>query len=172
MNKQILRNMVVTLDYNVKNTEGEIVDEGREPMVYLHGGYNDIFPKIEESLHEKCVGETVTLNLQADEAFGEYDPELVQVEPRTIFPKDLQVGMEFEGGQAGDEDSFVVYRVTAVEKNKVVLDGNHPLAGMALIFSCTVTDIRPASEEELERGYVGDDDEEDEDEDVDEPTRH
>jgi FKBP-type peptidyl-prolyl cis-trans isomerase SlyD len=80
---------------------------------------------------------------------------MVQVEPRKDFPRELEVGMQFEGGpEEGEEDEFVIYRVTEIADDKVVLDGNHPLAGMALVFTCTVTAIRPASAEELEHGHV------------------
>lgn len=160
MNNQVLRNTVVTLDYNVTDPDGNVVDEGREPLVYLHGGYGDIFDRIEEALQEKCVGETVKVKLQPDEAFGEYDESLVMIEPRKDFPKELQVGMQFEGAPEGasDED-FVIYRVTDITDDKVVLDGNHTLAGMALIFTCTVTAVRPASDEEIEHGHVHEADE-------------
>ncbi|MBL0355201.1 MAG: peptidylprolyl isomerase [Dechloromonas sp.] len=160
---QVARNSVITLDYHVTDPDGEVVDEGREPLVYLHGGYEDIFPKIEEALQGKKIGESVNVKLQPDEAFGDYDAEMVQVEPRKDFPKELEVGMQFEGGpEEGDDDDFVIYRVTEIADDKVVLDGNHPLAGMALIFTCTVTAIRDASAEELEHGHVhsGDNDEE------------
>lgn len=159
MNMLVEKNSIVTIDYHVTDPDGEVVDEGREPLVYLHGGYDDIFPKIEEALQGKKVGDSITVKMQPDDAFGDYDAELVQVEPRKDFPKELQVGMQFEGGEEGDEDSFIIYRVTDIAEDKVVLDGNHPLAGMALIFTCTVTAIRPASAEELEHGHVhhGDD---------------
>lgn len=161
MNLQVAKNHVITLDYHVTDPEGEVVDEGRDPIVYLHGGYEDIFPKIEVALQGKVVGESVQVKLQPDEAFGEYDPSLLQVEPRKDFPKELQVGMQFEGGpEEGDEDDFVIYRVTAIEDDKVMLDGNHPLAGTALVFTCTVTAIRPASAEEVEHGHVHDPDDE------------
>ncbi len=163
MNMQVSRNSVITLDYHVTDPDGDVVDEGREPLVYLHGGYEDIFLKIEEALQGKTVGESVKVKLQPDEAFGDYDAEMVQVESRKDFPKELEVGMQFEGGpEEGEEDELVIYRVTEIADDKVVLDGNHPLAGMALIFTCTVTAIRPASVEELEHGHVhtGDDDEE------------
>lgn len=161
MNMQIAKNTVVNLDYNVTDSDGQVVDEGREQLIYLHGGYDDIFPLIEEELHGKGVGETIKVKLQPDEAFGEYDAELVQLEPRKDFPKEIEVGMQFEGGpEDGEDDDFVIYRVTEIADNKVVLDGNHPLAGMALIFTCTVTAVRPASAEEIEHGHVhgGDDD--------------
>ena len=155
MNTQVAKNTVVTLDYNVTDPDGELVDAGKEPLVYLHGGYDDIFPKIEEAVHGKAIGETVKVKLLPDEAFGEYDEQLVQVEPRDSFPKEIQVGMQFEGAPEGtDDDDFVIYRVTDIADDKVVLDGNHPLAGMALIFTCTVTSVRPASAEELSHGHV------------------
>ncbi|WP_281983296.1 FKBP-type peptidyl-prolyl cis-trans isomerase [Azonexus hydrophilus] len=162
MNQLVARNTVITLDYHVTDPDGEVVDEGRDPLVYLHGGYDDIFPKIEEALQGKSVGESVQVKLQPDEAFGEYDPQLVQIEPRKDFPKELQVGMQFEGGpEDGSDEEFVIYRVTDIEGDKVVLDGNHPLAGSALVFTCTVTAIRPASADEIEHGHVhGADDEE------------
>ena len=155
MSMQVAKNTVVTLDYSVTDPDGELVDAGQEPIVYLHGGYDDIFPKIEEALHGKSIGESVQVKLQPDEAFGEYDAEMVQIEPRADFPKELQVGMQFEGGpEGGDGDDFIIYRVTDIANDKVVLDGNHPLAGMALVFTCTVTAIRPASAEEIEQGHA------------------
>jgi FKBP-type peptidyl-prolyl cis-trans isomerase SlyD len=162
MSLEIARNSVVTLEYHVTDPEGEVVDEGREPIIYLHGGYDDIFPKIEEALQGKTVGESVQVKLQPDEAFGEYDSSLVQIEPRQDFPKELQVGMQFEGGpEDGEDDDFVIYRVTDIAGDKVVLDGNHPLAGMALVFTCTVSGVRPASAEEVEHGHVHRPDDED-----------
>ena len=152
---QVAKNTVVTLDYNVTDSDGELVDAGKEPLVYLHGGHDDIFPKIEEAVQDKKVGETVKVKLQPEEAFGDYDEELIQIESRDQFPKELQVGMQFEGGpEGGDDDDFIIYRVTDIADDTVVLDGNHPLAGMSLIFTCTVTAVRPASEEELAHGHV------------------
>ena len=155
MNMQVAKNTVVTLDYNVKDPDGVLVDAGQEPLVYLHGGYDDIFPKIEEALQDKKVGEAVIVKLQPDEAFGEYDADLIQVESRKGFPKELEVGMQFEGTpDGGDDDDLLIFRVTEIADDKVVLDGNHPLAGMALVFTCTVTAVRPASEEEIAHGHV------------------
>ena len=157
MNMQVVKNTVVTLDYNVTDPDGELVDAGKEPLVYLHGGYDDIFPMIEEALQGKKIGESVVVKMQPDDAFGEYDADLIQIEPRKSFPKELQVGMQFEGlPEGGDEDEVMIYRVTEVADDRVVLDGNHPLAGMALIFTCTVTAVRPASVEEIEHGHIHD----------------
>jgi FKBP-type peptidyl-prolyl cis-trans isomerase SlyD len=131
------------------------VDEGRDPLIYLHGGYDDIFPKIEEALQGKQAGDAVQVKLQPDEAFGEYDADLVQIEPRSSFPEVLEVGMQFEGAPPGsEEDDLVIYRVTDIVDDKVMLDGNHPLAGLALVFSCTVSEVRAASDEEIAHGHV------------------
>lgn len=157
MTMQVVKNTVVTLDYSVTDPEGELVDAGKEPLVYLHGGYDDIFPMIEEALQEKKVGESVVVKMQPDDAFGEYDAELIQIEPRSAFPKELQIGMQFEGlPEGGDEDEVTIYRVTEIADDRVVLDGNHPLAGMALVFTCTVTAVRPASAEEIAHGHIHD----------------
>lgn len=158
MNMQVVKNTVVTLDYSVTDPDGELVDAGQEPLVYLHGGYDDIFPMIEEAVHDKKVGESVVVKMQPDDAFGEYDAELIQVEPRKGFPKELQVGMQFEGVPDSDDDDILIYRVTEIADDRVVLDGNHPLAGMALVFTCTVTAVRPASAEEIEHGHIHDGD--------------
>ena len=157
MNMQVIKNTVVTLDYNVTDPDGELVDSGKEPLVYLHGGYDDIFPMIEEALQCKKVGETVVVKMQPDDAFGEYDADLIQVESRKDFPKELQVGMQFEGlPEGGEDDDALIYRVTEIAEDRVVLDGNHPLAGMALVFTCTVTAVRPASAEEIAHGHIHD----------------
>ncbi|MDR3298550.1 MAG: peptidylprolyl isomerase [Candidatus Accumulibacter sp.] len=159
MNTQVTKNTVVTLDYNVTDPDGTIVDAGKEPLVYLHGGHGDIFPRIEEALQGKGIGETVVIKMQPDDAFGEYDAGLVEVEPLQDFPKELQVGMQFEGlPEGGHDDDASIYRVTEIAGDRVVLDGNHPLAGMALIFTCTVTAVRPASAEEIAHGHIHDGD--------------
>ena len=100
MNTQVAKNTVVTLDYNVTDPDGELVDAGKEPLVYLHGGYDDIFPKIEEAVQGKKIGESIVVKLLPDEAFGEYDDSLIQVEPADAFPKEIQVGMSRERRRA------------------------------------------------------------------------
>jgi FKBP-type peptidyl-prolyl cis-trans isomerase SlyD len=152
---QIGPKTVVTIAYQVTDPDGEMVDAGERPIVYLHGGYDDIFPKIEEALQGKQTGDAIQVKLQPDEAFGEYDADLVQIEPRNSFPEILEVGMQFEGAPPGSEDDdFVIYRVTEIIEDKVMLDGNHPLAGLALVFSCTVSDVRAATDEEVGHGHV------------------
>ena len=150
----VIKNSVVTLNYRVTNPEGVEVDDGKEPLIYLHGGHDDLFPKLEEALDGKTIGDTVTVRLHADEAFGEYDPELVQIEPLDKLPEEIEVGMEL-AGEATDEDNddeVIVYRVTEINGDEATLDGNHPLAGQALVFTCTVAAVRPATAEELANG--------------------
>ena len=150
---QVVKNSVVTLNYRVTNPEGVEVDDGKEPLIYLHGGYDDLFPKLEEALDGKTIGDTVTVRLHADEAFGEYDPELVQIEPLDKLPEEIEVGMELEGEATDeDDDEVIVYRVTEINGDEATLDGNHPLAGQALVFTCTVAAVRPATAEELANG--------------------
>ncbi len=150
---EIIKNTVVTLDYTVRDPEGNVVDDGANPLVYLHGGYDAIFPLLEEKLHGMKVGEKLNIKLQPDDAFGEYDESLVLVEDRELFPADIEVGMAFERvGDDGEDD--MLFRITDIADKKVVVDGNHPLAGMALVFDVTVREVRQASAEELEHGHV------------------
>jgi FKBP-type peptidyl-prolyl cis-trans isomerase SlyD len=150
MKTQVVKNMIVTLAYKVTDTDGVLIDDGQAPLVYLHGGYDDIFPMIEEAMEGKCIGDSVSVTMEPDDAFGEYDDELIEIEPRSRFPSDLQVGTQFEGTSDDEDDQDPhIYRVTDIHDDEVVLDANHPLAGMALVFNCTVTDISPASADML-----------------------
>lgn len=150
----IARNTVVTLNYKVTDTDGNPVDDGATPIVYLHGGYGGIFDRIEEELQGKDVGTQLEVKLVPEEAFGDYDAELVNIEARTLFPDNIEVGMQFERADDEDDNDGVLYTITDIADDKVVVDGNHPLAGVALIFSCTVTDVRAASDEEVSHGHV------------------
>ncbi|BCS53418.1 peptidylprolyl isomerase [Geobacter sp. SVR] len=143
----IAKNTVVILSYKVSDLDGEVIDEGAEPLVYLHAGYEDIFPRIEAALEGKSVGDKITVTLQPGEAFGEYDAELVRVEPASIFSEPVEIGMQLESDENEDGP---IFRVTDIAGDKVVLDGNHPLAGMVLVFECTVETVRPATAEEIE----------------------
>lgn len=150
---EIVKNTVVTLECKVSDPDGNVVDDGATPLVYLHGGYDAIFPLLEEKLHGLNEGEKLNIKLQPDDAFGEYDESLVLVEDRELFPSNVEVGMAFERvGDDGEDD--MTFRVTDVADKKIVVDGNHPLAGMALIFDILVKEVRMATAEELEHGHV------------------
>jgi FKBP-type peptidyl-prolyl cis-trans isomerase SlyD len=151
----IEKNTVVTLRYTVKDVEDVTVDAGDQPLQYLHGDYDGIFPLIEEALEGKAVGETIEINLQPEDAFGLYQVELMKIEQRSLFPADLEVGTLFEGKpEGGTDDDIVIYRVTDIGEETVIVDGNHPLAGVPLVFAAEVIDVRAATAQEIEHQHV------------------
>ena len=158
---KIEKNTIVSLRYKLTDAQNNVIEEPDSPMVYLHGGYEGTFPKIETLLDGQDIGYEATIQLEPNEAFGEYDPELLKIEPRTRFPEPLEVGMQFEGVPDAEEDASaddpddepLIYTVTDVADNQVVLDGNHPLAGMALRFWVQVEDVRAATDDEIENRH-------------------
>ena len=152
--KKVEKDTVVTLSYEVTDPDGTVIDAGEEPLVYLHGEYGDVFVAIEHALQGKSVGDTVKVKLQPDQAYGEYDADLVLIESIDALPQPLKVGMQIEGAPEGAPDEAIFYRVTDIAEGKAVLDGNHPLAGMALVFTGTITAVRPASPAEIEAGQA------------------
>jgi FKBP-type peptidyl-prolyl cis-trans isomerase SlyD len=150
---QIAKNTVVTLKYTVHDPDGNVVDDGQHPLVYLHGGYDGIFSPIEEALQGKSTGENLKMKLQPDDAFGEYDENMVMMEDRSLFPDNIEVGMSFERVTEDGEDE-ILYRITDIADGKVVVDGNHPLAGVALLFDITIAEVRAATAEEISHGHV------------------
>jgi FKBP-type peptidyl-prolyl cis-trans isomerase SlyD len=150
---RIEKDSVVSLNYKLSDLAGKIMEEPDAPISYLHGGYDGIFPMVAEELHSKEVGYSCSVLMEPENTFGEYDSDLVRVEPRDIFPDNVTVGMQFEGGEEGSDDAFI-YTVTDIAEDKVVVDGNHPFAGVTLRFDCTVTAVRPATAEELAHGHV------------------
>ena len=161
---KIEKNTIVSLRYKLTDAQNNVIEEPDSPMVYLHGGYEGTFPKIESMLDGQDIGYEATIQLEPNEAFGDYDPELLKIEPRTRFPEPLEVGMQFEGVPDANEENNaaeevdaddvpLIYTVTVVADNQVVLDGNHPLAGMALRFWVQVADVRAATDDEIENRH-------------------
>ena len=167
---KIEKNTVVSLIYRLSDAQGNLIEESADPMIYLHGGYAGTFPKIEELLEGQEIGFETDLQLEPHDAFGDYDAELLRIEQRDRFPEPLEVGMQFEGVPslddeedgaefiaADDEDEqTLIYTITDLAEDRVILDANHPLAGMALRFWIQVTEIRLASSEEVENGRAED----------------
>ena len=147
----VFANTVVTISFKLCDASNKLIEEAPEPIAYLHGGHSGIFPKIEEALNFKQVGESVSVTLEPKDAFGDYDAEMVRVEPVANLPSDVAVGGHLVAEQDGQE---VVWRVTDIADGKAVLDGNHELAGQRLRFDCTVLDIRPATKDEITHGHV------------------
>ena len=150
---RIEKNTVVSLNYELSDSEGNVLEKTQTPISYLHGGCGGIFPLVEEALHEMEIGHSCSISMEPENTFGEYDEELIRVEPRSSFPDNVAVGMHFEGGAEGSDD-IIVYTVTEIVDDTVIVDGNHPFAGMALNFSCTVTGVRPATPEEISHQHV------------------
>ncbi len=152
---KIIRNSVVALKFEMLDAKGALVERGKSPYYYLHGGYQGIFPRVEEALAGKDVGEKVRVRLAAADAFGARDAALVRVEPRAKFGGRPKVGMQVRGETAaGDERHPMAFRVVQVTESEITLDGNHPLAGQEIEFRATVLAVRPASPEEIAHGHA------------------
>ena len=149
---------VVSLTWRLADAQGSEIDELAEPVEFFYGG-NDLLAKVEEALAGEEEGFETTLHLEPEHAFGDYDPELVFFEAREIFPEGVvDPGMQFEGPPPGAKTEGMpqdtIYTVTEVYPDHVVLDGNHPLAGIALRLDLRVRDVREAREDEIEAGSV------------------
>ncbi len=151
---KISKNSVVTLKYKLTDAQGEFIEQTDEPVEYLHGGYDGIFPRVEQALENQEPGFKTDLPLEPQDAFGDYDAEQVRVEARAKFPEPIEVGMRFEGVPEDEEEEPEILTVTDLTEDTVVLDANHPLAGIALRISVEVLDVRAASDEEIEHGHA------------------
>ena len=149
---------VVSLTWTLTDAQNRPIDELTQPVEFYFGG-DDLLEKVEEALDGHAPGDELQLQLEPEHAFGDYKPELVCFEDRKLFPENVETGMAFEGLPQGavtpDMPADTVYIVTEVYASHVVLDGNHPLAGMALRLAIQVKDVREASDEEIEAGSVG-----------------
>ncbi len=146
----ISQDTAVTLSYKVADLSGKTLDSGH--LSYLHGGYDNIFPKIEALLEGQSAGFSANLELSADDAFGQRDESLVKTIPKSEFPPGVKVGGQLQG--LNDRGEAQVFNVTKIKGPVVMLDGNHPLAGQAIRFQCKVTGVRAASAEEIAHRHV------------------
>ncbi len=154
--RQVVRSgKVVTIDYDLRLDSGEVVDttEGREPLEYLQGG-GEIIPALEEAIEGMAVGESKRIVLEAEEAFGEYDPRGRLAIPREQFPPDLDLIPNTELYLRDSAGNPVPAYIVSVTDTEVVLDLNHPLAGERLTFDVTVRNVRDATPEELSHGHA------------------
>ncbi|MSP36140.1 MAG: peptidylprolyl isomerase [Limnohabitans sp.] len=150
---------VVELTWTLKDTLGEVLDELDEPVAFYLGGH-DLLPKIEEVLQGHAVGAKVDLHLEPEDAFGDFDENLLFLEPLSLFPKDIEAGLTIEGnalpaGCNPDAPRNVLYTITEIYPDHLVLDGNHPLSGIALRISLKVNLVRLATSQEQEAGTCG-----------------
>lgn len=158
MTMTIHKPCVVALTWKLSDAHGADIDELTEPVEFFYGG-DDLLTKVEEALDGQSTGFETHLHLEPEHAFGDYDSELVCFENRSLFPDGIEPGMRFEGLPDGhatpDMPLDTIYTVTEVYPSHVVLDGNHPLAGMALRLHLKVLDVREASDDEVDAGSVG-----------------
>lgn len=151
----ITKDTAVTLNYKIHEIlkggiAGPLLDKG--DVAYLHGGYQNIFEKVEAALEGKAVGDTLTIDLSVEEGFGERDESLMRNIPKGEFPPGVKVGGQLRG--TNDQGLPQIYNVVKIKGPVVILDGNHPLAGKPLRFSCKVTEVRAAEPVEIEHRHV------------------
>ena len=150
---------VVSLTWTLADAQGATLDELTDPVEFFYGG-DDLLAKLEEALAGQSAGFECDLHLEPEHGFGDYDPTLVCFEPRSLFPTELEAGMQFdglpEGAATADMPANLIYTVTEVYPEHVVLDGNHPMAGMALQLAVKVQAVREATETEIDAQSVDD----------------
>ena len=139
--EKISKNTLVSLTLKIESQTGDLLDDS-EKLMYLHGGYGQIFQKLENLLESKQVGDTFNTLLEPADAFGEYDLSLVLREPVEELPQDIEVGMELDG-----EDENVVWIVEKIEDGYVTLNANHELAGIPLVVSGEILELQDLSDE-------------------------
>jgi FKBP-type peptidyl-prolyl cis-trans isomerase SlyD len=142
---QVGRDTVVSLKIQMYDAQGVLLHAPGDPYTYLHGGYGGLLEALERALEGKQPGESVHIQLEPEQAFGEYDAALLRVEPAERYGEGVAVGMQIE-----EDNGF--YTVTELAAGTAVLDGNHPLAGLALRFSLEIMTVRPARAEEIAHG--------------------
>jgi len=155
----ITNDCVVALTWVLKDTQGEILDELDDPVEFYLGGH-DLLDKIQQALQDHEVGDLIDLHLEPEEAFGDFDELLVFLEPRALFPVEIEEGMTIEGhalpkGCNQEAPKDVIYTITDIYPEHVVIDGNHPLSGMALRISLKITGVRHATSQEISHGTCG-----------------
>ncbi len=147
----VFANTVVTLSFKLYDSSSKLIEATDEPVAYLHGGHPASFRKSKRRSVRKRSATPLSITLEPEDAFGDYDAELMRIEPLDQLPPDVAVGGHLIAEQDGNE---VVWRITNIAEGKAVLDGNHELAGQRLRFDCKVLDIRPATQEEITHGHV------------------
>lgn len=148
----ICKDTAVTIRLKVSDQQGQLIENGKEPVAYLHGGYGNLLPAVEEALQGQAAGFKTSMDLSPAQAFGERDESLVQSIPKTQFPPGVKIGGQLEG--RGEDGRTHVFTVIKIKGPEVILDGNHPLAGKHLKIQVEVMAVRAASDEEITHGHV------------------
>ena len=149
---KITKDTIVTLTFRATDAQGKVLEDGKEPRAYLHGGYGNTLPGVELALEGQEKGFTTTIQLLPSLAFGERDESLVTTIPKKDFPPGVKVGGQLEGSD--DQGQRQIFTVTKIKGDTIHLDGNHPLAGQELTFTLKVIDVKAASPEEISHGHA------------------
>lgn len=151
---KVAKDLVVSLAYQVRTEDGVLVDESpaSAPLDYLHGR-GALISGLESALDGRVAGDVFDVDVGANDAYGQYDENLVQRVPKDVFVgvDELEVGMRF---LADTDMGPVPVEITGIEGDEVIVDGNHMLAGQNLKFHVEVIGVREATAEELEHGHV------------------
>ncbi len=151
---QVADNMAVSIHYTLTNDEGEVLDSsiGDEALIYLHGTGN-IIPGLEDALKGKAVGDKFNVRIPAEDAYGELSDEMIQVISREMFEgiDEIELGMQFHADVGSGSGEVTIVKI---EGDDITIDGNHPLAGVALTFAVEVMAVRPATTEEATHGHI------------------
>jgi len=141
---KIKKNILVNIDYQLKDEENNLLNEEEQELIYLHGGYGHVFEALEDILEGKEAGDTFNVTLTAKQAFGEYKEELVVKEKLSELPEDVAVGMELDA--TDESQKAIIYLVTNIQDDFAILDANHPLAGLTLTFDGRVMELEELSD--------------------------
>lgn len=151
----ISNHTVVTISFKLFDAGGRLIEQSHRPFAYLHGGHFGVFPKVEAALNGKQAGDSISVALDPEDAFGEYDDEWVHIAPASVLPPNAAVGGQIIAEQDGHE---IVWRITRIADGKATLDSNHELAGQRLRYDATVLDVRTATQDEIAHGHIHNDD--------------
>jgi len=151
---QLIKDKVAVLNFTLKNKEGEIIDQTNDgTFAYLQGARN-LIPGLENALENKKSGDKINIVIEPKDAYGEHSPGKVERVPLSMFPDDVEIveGMQFESDSSDGET--IIVTVKEIEAGEVVVDGNHPMAGVQLHFDVELVEVREATAQELEHGHV------------------
>ena len=149
---KITKDTIVTLTFRAVDAKGKVLEDGKEPRAYLHGGYGNTLPGVEMALEGQEKGFTTTVKLLPSLAFGDRDESLVTSISKKEFPPGVKVGGQLEGHD--EQGNRQIFTVTKIKGDTVLLDGNHPLAGEDITFTLSVIDVKEASAEEVSHGHA------------------
>jgi len=151
---QIGEQKVVTLHYTLTDNEGRVIDQSEDgSFAYLHGASN-IIPGLENALSGKSAGEELSVAVSPEDAYGDRDESMLQQVPKNMFEDTNQIAVGTQFHAQGPNGEMLVVTVMEVQEEHVLVDGNHPLAGVELNFDVKIIEVREASEEEVEHGHV------------------